>query len=62
MLFTNQLARCLAYSDSSKQKSAMSIVFVIIVAVITIEERYKDHQGLFLPSLLLFQVTKLKPR
>ena len=40
----------------------MSIVSVIVVVAITIEEGYKDHQGLFLPSLLLFQVTKLKPR
>ena len=56
------LARCLAYSDGSKQKSAMSIVSVIVVVALTIEEGYKDHQGLFLLSLLLFQVTKLKPR
>lgn len=44
-----------------KTEISFGIVFVIIV-VITIEERYKDRQGLFLSSLLLFQVTKLKPR
>ena len=37
-------------------------MMIVIIVVITIEERYKDRQGLFLSSLLLFQVTKLKPR